>query len=192
MNTNKHETVSTSEKLTELIKFVESPEFTKAIKAVRDSEKVSETKATELKKNNKSNNKKSNKKNNKDKNVHHFANSKLVTPEGRARYNFDLEIPDVFTMHLLQRSTGSKICYVTLHKRVENALKRGEIREVGKVVGGHSHGRPQKVYARTQVTDIALAVNNANIPGVFEMTSAPTAEQQPVEAPVQLTEVATV
>lgn len=73
-----------------------------------------------------------------------------TTKPKRVTYKFKLEFPTLFTMRELRQKKSHKVSYITLYKRVENALKNGALEIVGnKPQAKARRGRKELVYQRT-------------------------------------------
>lgn len=73
-----------------------------------------------------------------------------TTKSKRVTYNFKLEFPTEFTLRDLRQKKSHKVSYITLYKRVENALKKGTLEIVGnKAQAKARRGRKELVYRRT-------------------------------------------
>lgn len=73
----------------------------------------------------------------------------VTTKSKRVTYNFKLEFPTEFTMRELRQKKSHKVSYITLYKRVENALKKGTLEIVGnKPQAKARRGRKELVYRR--------------------------------------------
>jgi tRNA(Ile)-lysidine synthase TilS/MesJ len=73
----------------------------------------------------------------------------VTTKPKRVTYNFKLEFPTEFTMQELRKKKLNKVSYITLYKRVENALKKGTLEIVGnKLQEKARRGRKELVYRR--------------------------------------------
>ena len=73
----------------------------------------------------------------------------VTTKLKRVTYNFKLEFPNEFTMQELRKKKLNKVSYITLYKRVENALKNGTLEIVGnKPQAKARRGRKELVYRR--------------------------------------------
>lgn len=73
----------------------------------------------------------------------------VTTKPKRVTYNFKLEFPNEFTMQELRKKKLNKVSYITLYKRVENALKKGTLEIVGnKPQAKARRGRKELVYRR--------------------------------------------
>jgi tRNA(Ile)-lysidine synthase TilS/MesJ len=73
----------------------------------------------------------------------------VTTKPKRVTYNFKLEFPTQFTMRELRQKKSHKVSYITLYKRVKNALKKGSLEIVGnKVQEKARRGRKELVYQR--------------------------------------------
>lgn len=72
-----------------------------------------------------------------------------TTKPKRVTYKFKLEFPTLFTMRELRQKKSHKVSYITLYKRVENALKNGTLEIVGnKAQAKARRGRKELVYQR--------------------------------------------
>lgn len=88
----------------------------------------------------------------------------MTTPNTakRATYGFKLEFPETFTMASLLRQKRGTISYITLHKRVEKAVKLGQLTVTGKkdpkVV---RKGRKELLYTRVNAMTPSVTTSNA-------------------------------
>ena len=72
-----------------------------------------------------------------------------TTKPKRVTYKFKLEFPTLFTMRELRQKKSHKVSYITLYKRVKNALKNGTLEIVGnKAQAKARRGRKELVYQR--------------------------------------------
>ena len=89
-----------------------------------------------------------------------------TTKPKRVTYKFKLEFPTLFTMRELRQKKSHKVSYITLYKRVENALKKGTLEIVGnKPQAKARRGRNELVYQRTdaKVNPVAEVVAMADL-----------------------------
>lgn len=76
----------------------------------------------------------------------------------RATYGFKLDFPATFTMRELRKTTHHKKSYICLYKRVEKAVKDGEVIELGKKTPDQLRkGRKEMIYQRVNVAAVAPA-----------------------------------
>lgn len=89
-----------------------------------------------------------------------------TTKPKRVTYKFKLEFPTLFTMRELRQKKSHKVSYITLYKRVKNALKNGTLEIVGnKAQAKARRGRKELVYQRAdaKVNPAAEVVTMADI-----------------------------
>lgn len=90
----------------------------------------------------------------------------VTTKPKRVTYKFKLEFPTLFTMRELRQKKSHKVSYITLYKRVKNALKNGTLEIVGnKAQAKARRGRKELVYQRAdaKVNPAAEVVTMADI-----------------------------
>lgn len=78
----------------------------------------------------------------------------------RVTYNFKLEFPQTdFTLRDLRKQKRSTVKYITLYMRVKNALKKGDLVEVGeKAPAKARRGRKELVFRRADAKQTAISV----------------------------------
>jgi hypothetical protein len=77
----------------------------------------------------------------------------------RATYGFKLDFPPVFTMRELRKTVHHKKSYICLYKRVEKAIKDGEVVELGKKNPDQLRkGRKETIYQRVNVQSVISPV----------------------------------
>ena len=84
-----------------------------------------------------------------------------MSTKNRVKYRFELTFPEVFTLRQLRNMKQRKVQYITIYKRIESALAKGEIKPVGKFRPKTQRGRRQTVYARANVADVALSISKS-------------------------------
>ncbi len=93
------------------------------------------------------------------------------TKTKRVAYRFTLTLPEAFTIRQLQRSKRGTVQYITLYKRIESMLKKGEIKAVGQFRAKAKRGRLQTIYTRSNVENVQLALEKAGFKGDLRLTN---------------------
>lgn len=91
--------------------------------------------------------------------------TKAKAKSKRVAYRFTLKLPEVFTIRQLQRAKRGTVQYITLYKRIEAMLAKGEVKVVGQFRAKAKRGRLQTVYTLANVENVQLALENAGFKG---------------------------
>lgn len=95
---------------------------------------------------------------------------KVAQKPQRMKYRFEMELPKIFTVRSLNKvRIGVKA--ITRYMRIQSALRKGEIVEVGLYRETNQRGRYQTVYAlknaKVTVLSVTKMLGTADVPGEF-------------------------
>jgi hypothetical protein len=83
----------------------------------------------------------------------------------RVSYGFKLDFPTTdFTLRDLRKAKSHKVKYITLYMRVKNALKKGDLVEVGeKAPAKARRGRKELIFRRADAKQTAITVKTGAV-----------------------------